>query len=171
MNTNAEIWVILGTILLMTYYNAYQKSETVDLWAGITEYKPLFWTYVLFIVISFFMGIWLMAWSIDKESESDSESDSESGTPPNKLLTMGILFLVGFSIGWVPMTLAGNKKLTFVSLLGAATGAGIILYESTKELELGTGWNPIIPASILMFQTGFLDLIVWNLFYNGYLKK
>lgn len=162
---NLLTWIILGIPLMLTY-------TTVDksFWVGIDSKKVMYTIYIMSIILASISGIATMVWSSQENIEDEKESE---------LLTIGIIMLVGFSIGWVPMFQQSKinrnyKYATVLCLIGAAVGAVIIAHTAYiklrdpefEELNWEEGWG-LVPAIYLVFQTGIMDLILWNIYYFG----
>lgn len=159
---NFLLWIILGIPLMLTY-------TTIDksFWVGIDSKKHFYRFYVVCVIFAFIAGISMVAWSSKYELEDENESE---------LVTVGIVLLVGFSILWVPMfkqsRLDSNYKYaTVLALTGAFAGAAIlahtvlkpIIYDNEDSEKYSEWWA--FPAVYLAFQTGIMDLIIWNSFY------
>lgn len=158
---NFLIWIILGIPLMLTY-------TTIDksFWVGIDFKKHFYHFYIVCVIFAFIAGSSMVAWSSIYELEDEQESE---------LVTIGIVLLVGFSILWVPMfkqsKLDSNYKYaTILALSGAFAGAALLAHTVLKpiiykeESEKYSDWWAF-PAVYLVFQTGIMDLIIWNYFY------
>jgi hypothetical protein len=164
---NLLAWILLGIPLLATY-------STIDksFWVGIEKNKNLYRFYLVYIILAFISGILMIVWSSKYELENEKES---------QLVTIGIIILVGFSIIWVPMFKESKNNLnyrwaTILALLGATVGSCIlahtVLYpivhnDSVDSYKYSKLWA--IPVLFLVFQTGIMDLFVWNYYYLNFL--
>lgn len=169
-HTTLSMFVILGAVLMVTYYFCYKTSDRINYWTNngkniIREDKRYVQAYTIMVILAGIAGIYLMYYLsfeiVNKKVFDKSYEESKH------IIYTGVLLLIGFSILWVPSIIARETFITNVSLFIVAIGAVIILSAICSVNNKNIKDNAAIAmAVILVFQTFFLDFLIWTNLIN-----
>lgn len=157
-----------GLPVLISYYFMVKKLPINTLWANMPNWLRIIDYFTIFC--AFIAGIYLIYYSIEI-SPTQNKIVHHTYEPYGKyiLYTAWTLLLIGANL-W-PLSLIHQMKPIWVvgSLILTTIGASLLMDcvlngqtngPWTTELILAT-----VASSILLFQTGIMDMIIWNYFY------
>ncbi len=164
--TTLSMFIILGIVLIVTYYFCYKTSDKINYWTNnnkniLKHNEKYVHAYTFMIIISILAGLYLMyylSFEIPNKTIFNIEYSKSK-----YIIHIGVLLLIGFSILWVPSIITKQSFVTNIGLFIAAIGA-IILLASLISIENKNTKDSVAIAmiTILVIQTFFLDFLIWT---------
>lgn len=154
---NLSIFLLFGLPLIAQYIwiSTGKSGITKDKLWGHTPEEFRKFSYFS-ILVSFLAGIYLFwymcfKWKTCKKVEW--------------LAMVGLTLMIAASNFWIPSMVANNSIGSIITLVIVALGSLLLLISVTTNLEEDVYKKVAITASTwLLFQTGIMDAIVWNIY-------
>lgn len=162
------LFVFMGIPLLFQYWYLYKtyNKRTADLyWGNMPQTIRDFSKFT--IILSFLAGLYMVYYSIN-EIPNNTVVHHEYEPNGKYILYLSICLLL-FGANLWPFSLIHNTAfiVAFIGLLLTALGVALlmdcVLNEHLENLDTQR-ILAIVSTSILMFQTGIMDLILWSFF-------
>lgn len=160
------MFIILGSVLMVTYYFCYKTSNKIDYWTNngkniLKNDKRYIQAYTGMIIIAGLSGLYLMYYLTCEIPTK--KIFGKSYDEIKNIIYVGVLLLIGFSILWVPSIIVNETRITNICLFIVAIGAVIILSSVSSVNNKNAKDNVAIFASIiLVIQTLILDFLIWS---------
>lgn len=164
--TTLSMFIILGIVLMITYYFCYKTSDKINYWTNnnkniLKHNDNYIRAYKFMIIVATLAGLYLMYYL-----SFEIPNKTIFNIPYSKskyIIHVGVLLLIGFSILWVPSIMAKESFVTNIGLFIAAIGAIILLISLSSIKNKNTKDNiAIAMIIILVIQTFFLDFLIWT---------